>query len=207
MSPRRRILVVFAHPAFERSRLNRHLVEALSTVDGITFQDLYEIYPEFDVDPKREQSLLSEHDVIVLQYPMYWYSTPALVKQWLDLVLEHGWAYGENGHALEGKLMLVALTSGGPEAAYQPEGFHGHTIAELLVPMARTATLCGMQFLPPFVAHNAHRMGAGELRRHVADYRQLLEALRDDRLDLEEAAKRTRINANLAGMLRPMAEG
>ncbi|MHC5048843.1 MAG: NAD(P)H-dependent oxidoreductase, partial [Planctomycetota bacterium] len=99
----RRILVLFAHPAFEKSRVNRRLVGAIEQLEGVTVNDLYESYPDFDVDVEREQELLVAHEVLVLQHPLYWYSAPALLKEWIDLVLEHGWAYGAGGDALLGK--------------------------------------------------------------------------------------------------------
>ena len=101
-----KLLIVFAHPALERSRVNRRLVEAIGDLEGVAVHDLYEAYPEFDIDVRREQELLAAHDVIVLQHPFYWYSAPAILKEWQDLVLEHGWAYGRNGTALRGKSCL-----------------------------------------------------------------------------------------------------
>ena len=89
-----KVLILFAHPALEKSRVNKRLILAAGNIDNITLNDLYEEYPDFDIDIKREQQLLIEHDLIILQHPFYWYSTPALLKQWEDLVLEHGWAYG-----------------------------------------------------------------------------------------------------------------
>ena len=61
---------------------------------------LYAAYPDFMIDVKREQQLLLDHDIIVLQHPFYWYSSPAIIKEWLDLVLENGWAYGTGGSNL-----------------------------------------------------------------------------------------------------------
>src|SRR5690606_23594342 len=90
-----RVLVLFAHPALEKSRVGRRLLDAIQSVPSVQIHDLYEEYPEFDIDVEREQELLRSHDVIVLMHPLYWYSTPALLKQWFDLVLEHGFAYGE----------------------------------------------------------------------------------------------------------------
>ena len=65
------VLVLFAHPAFERSRVNRALVDEIRGVDNITVHDLYEAYPDFQIDIKREQQLLLQHDIIVLQHPFY----------------------------------------------------------------------------------------------------------------------------------------
>lgn len=80
------------------------------------------------------------------------------MKQWLDLVLEHGWAYGRTGRALAGKRMMQAVSTGGLEEAYRPNGFHGYRVAELLRPFEQTATLCRMSYLPPFVVHGSFRM-------------------------------------------------
>ena len=95
-----KILVLFAHPAFHKSKVNKMLVEGLADMEGVTFHDLYQEYPELEIDVKREQELLLDHDVIMLQFPLFWYSTPAILKEWQDLVLEHGWAFGSKGNKL-----------------------------------------------------------------------------------------------------------
>jgi glutathione-regulated potassium-efflux system ancillary protein KefG len=197
-----RILVLFAHPAFEVSRVNRRLAHAIATMPGITFHDLYEAYPDFDVDVRREQQLLVAHDLVVAQHPFFWYSTPALVKQWEDLVLEHGWAYGTGGTALEGKLWLSVITAGGRETAYRHGGHNRFTIRELLAPIEQTVRLCRMRFLPPFVVHGTHLMTEAEMDRHAADYRRLLDGLRDDRVDLSSVDDLPRLNHDLERVLR-----
>lgn len=202
-TPTRRVLVLFAHPALEKSRVNRRLVEAVSGLYGVTFHDLYEAYPDFHIRVEHEQRLLEEHDAVILQHPFFWYSTPALIKEWEDLVLEHGWAYGSEGKALRGKIMLSAITTGGREEAYQPEGFNRFTIRQLLAPIEQTARLCGMDYLGPSVVHGTHRMESEAIERHATEYRRLVEALRDDRLDLDAARRSTRINADLETVLRP----
>jgi glutathione-regulated potassium-efflux system ancillary protein KefG len=198
-----RVLVLFAHPALERSRVNRRLVEAVSGLAGVRFHDLYEAYPDFDVDVRREQALLVAHDLIVLQHPMFWYSTPALLKQWQDLVLEHGWAYGSGGTALAGKRVLSALTTGGGEGAYSHDGLNRFTVRELLAPIEQTVRLCGMEYLPPFVVHATHRLDASGIERAAAEYRALVLALRDERVDLAAAARSPRLNADLQAILLP----
>jgi len=191
-SSRRNVLVLFAHPAIHRSRVNRAMRDAVP--DGVRIHDLYEAYPEFDVDVEREQALLAAHEVIVFQHPFYWYSTPALVKQWLDLVLEHGWAYGSGGTALADKWMLSALTAGGRESSYRLDGSNRFTIRQLLAPLEQTARLCGMQWLPPFVVHGTHLLDDAGIRRHADDYRRVLTALRDGDLELDAVRDLARIN-------------
>ncbi|MEM1179723.1 MAG: NAD(P)H-dependent oxidoreductase [Acidobacteriota bacterium] len=181
----RRLLVLFAHPALEKSWVNKRLILEAQKIPGVTFHDLYEAYPDFSIHVEREQKLLESHDVIVLQHPIFWYQAPALVKEWLDLVLEHGWAYGSDATALAEKWLLQAVTAGGREESYGPDGLNRQTIREFLRPFDQTARLCGMDYLPPFVVHGTHSLEANALETHVEAYRRFLIALRDDQLDAD----------------------
>jgi glutathione-regulated potassium-efflux system ancillary protein KefG len=172
-----RVLILFAHPAYEKSRVHRQLAAAVRSLPGVTFHDLYEAYPDQDIDVAREQALLSANDVIVFQHPFYWYSVPPLLKQWMDLVLEHGWAYGSAGRALEGKVLQVAMTAGGREMAYGPEGFNRFTFREFLIPVEATARLCRMEFREPWVRAGTHEMTPVATQQAAADYATLIQRL------------------------------
>lgn len=191
-----KVLVLFAHPRLEKSRSNRALLRHLP--QEVTFRDLYELYPDFNVDVAEEQRLLQDHDVIVFHHPLYWYSAPPLVKQWIDLVLTFGWAYGPRGVALKGKVAFHVLTTGGPESAYQLEGFHGFTLAEFLRPLQRTMTLCGMTWLPPFVVHGTHRRTDEELEALGAQYGRLLTDLAAGHLHPDGLGALDRLNQAVA---------
>jgi putative NADPH-quinone reductase len=201
--PRRRILVLFAHPSLERSEANRPLAEAASRLEGVTLVDLYAEYPTFDIDVDREQRRLRVHEALVFLHPLYWYSTPSILKEWQDLVLEYGFAYGSAGTALQGKVFFSALTAGGPEPAYRAGGYNHFTIRELLQPLEQTAALCGMDYLPPFALFGARTaVDEGRIHRHVADWVRVLEALRDHRLDLAAARGLPKLNADLGAVIR-----
>ncbi len=196
--PVRRILLLLAHPSLDRSEVNRPMADAVVDIDGMTVVDLYAEYPDFQINIDREQQRLLEHDVIVFQHPLYWYSTPAILKEWQDLVLEHGFAYGSNGTALHGKIFFNALTAGGIEAAYCAEGYNHFTIRELLHPLEQTAVLCGMTYLPPFALFGSRSaVEEGRIGRHVADWMRVLKALRDDRLDIATAQNLPTLNSDL----------
>ena len=200
----RRVLVIFAHPVLERSRVNRRLLEAIRDLEDVTIHDLYEEYPTLNIDVKREQELLLAHDVIVFQHPFYWYSVPAILKEWQDLVLEHGWAYGHGGTHLRGKVTLNAITTGGPETAYKKGGYNRFTIRELMAPWDQTAYLCGMRFLAPFAVHAALKVVRDEdLDDCRATYRKLIQALRDDRVDIDRAAAAENLASELSTVLSP----
>jgi len=193
-----RTLLVFAHPALEKSRVHRRFLAEAAALSGIEVRDLYELYPDFDVDVEAEQRSLAGHDLVIVQHPLYWYSVPPLLKQWIDLVLEHGWAYGARGTALAGKGWLEIVSAGGPRDGYRTRGFHGLELRQFLAPLERTARLCGMDFLPPWALFGTHRLSAAELERAARAYRRLLEAVRDDRVDWAAAARFATLEEALA---------
>lgn len=172
-----RILVEFAHPAIQKSRINKQLIQVAKENKNVTLNDLYENYPDFFIDVKREQELLLAHDIIVWHHPFYWYSAPALLKEWMDLVLEHGWAYGEKGRMLEGKTVISVISTGGRREVYSKEGRNHFTINEFLVPFRQAANLCRMDYLPPFVVHGAHTIKNEEIAVYAEKYRKLLQML------------------------------
>lgn len=173
----KRVLILFAHPALHRSRANAALAEAVQDLEGVTFRDLYEEYPHLHIDVEQEQELLRQHDIIVWQHPFYWYSAPAILKEWLDVVLEHGFAFGENGTALRGKQAMSALTTGGSAEDYHQSGSNRFTMQQLLAPFDQTAHLCGMQYLEPFILHATASLGVDEIMQAAARYRERVLAL------------------------------
>ena len=194
----KKILILFGHPAFKRSAINAALREAVETLEGITFHDLYASYPDFLIDVFQEQKLCESHDVIVFQHPFYWYSTPSIIKEWLDLVLEYGWAYGATTRALAGKITFQALTAGGDSVNYRANGSNQFTIRELTTPYRATANLCGMDWLPPFAVLGIYRgVPKTERVRHAEDYRRTLIALRDNRLNLDQVRSGELLNQSL----------
>jgi glutathione-regulated potassium-efflux system ancillary protein KefG len=189
-----RILILFAHPALQKSRVNRRLIEYVRDIDGVAFHDLYEEYPDFHINVKHEQKLLTENDIIVFHHPVFWFSVPALLKEWMDLVLEHGWAYGKGGRALKGKKLLSVISTGARETLYRRESYNRHTIGEFLAPINQTAYVCGMEYLPPFVVHGTHMITKEETAAQGESYRRIITALRDGKIDLEAAKEFPRLN-------------
>jgi glutathione-regulated potassium-efflux system ancillary protein KefF len=159
--------VLAAHPNWRESRVNRRLLHAARSVDSIVVQDLYGSYPDYDIDIAAEQRRVAASPLLVLLHPIQWYSMPALMKLWLDDVLTHGWAYGHDGTALQGKDLWLVATTGGPESSYHPQGYNRYFFDAFLPPYEQTAALCGMRFLPPLMLHGANRASEGEIAAHV----------------------------------------
>ena len=157
--------------------MNKALITAAASLEGITIQDLYQQYPDFDINIKAEQALLEQADIVVFQHPVYWYSCPAIMKEWIDVVLQNGFAYGEKGSKLKGTKWLSAITTGGDNRSYSLEGTHHYAVEEFLKPFERTAAFCDMEFLPAFICHSATHLDAQQLERHTQSYLSRLRQL------------------------------
>lgn len=179
MDVRNKILILFAHPALHKSRVNRQMISAIQDVEDITFHNLYEEYPDFHIDVKREQDMLLDHDIYIWQHPFYWYSSPSIIKEWIDLVLKHGFAYGRTGTALKDKKIFSAITAGGRREVYEEGNMNNYTIQQFLAPFRQTAKLCNMVYMPPFVVHGTHLLAEDEIQSAALDYKKILISLRD----------------------------
>lgn len=158
-------LVIAAHPNMEGSTINSTWVKRLRKEEGeITVHELYAAYPDGKIDVEREQQLLLQHDRIVFQFPFYWYSSPSLLKEWQDVVLTYGWAYGSQGTNLQGKEFMLAISTAGPEAAYQAGGYNQYSMSELTKPFQAMANLTGMRFLPTFTVKGVRFLSSDEVQ-------------------------------------------
>lgn len=164
---RTHICAIVAHPALHQSSVHRALLSELRVLadrsDSYSVEsvDLYAEYPDFEIDVPREQARLTRADVILLQHPIYWYSAPALLKEWADLVLEYGFAYGSGKWALRGKAWVHFVSTGGSQETYRgftrPDGDYTTSLRDLLLPWQKTAELCQCRFLDPWAVADAHR--------------------------------------------------
>ncbi|MBU0480163.1 MAG: NAD(P)H-dependent oxidoreductase [Proteobacteria bacterium] len=151
----KKTLVIFAHPDVEHGSIaNRIILSHLSKMAGVEIRDLHKMYPDFKIDRQKEQKALLGADLIIFQFPFYWYSTPGILKQWQDEVLTYGFAYGSAGNKLDCKEFVVSTTIGGPAESYCSEGFNNFTVDELLKPLEQMANLAGMKFNRPIISHN-----------------------------------------------------
>jgi putative NADPH-quinone reductase len=175
------VIVLYAHPAPRRAPLMRALAGAAADLPGVLVRDLYELYPDFDVDGAQERALLEGARLVVFLHPIRWYGMPSLLKEWMDVVLLPGWAYGHpdperdgHGTALRAKgCWLVTSTGSGPEA-YRPGALHGRPFGDFLPPIEQAARLCGMDWIEPFVMHGAAGIADGAVEAHVAEFRRRL---------------------------------
>ncbi|NLS11878.1 flavodoxin family protein [Vibrio sp. SM6] len=194
----KRVLILFAHPSQQRSEVNVPMFHAAQRIDGVTCVDLYGEYPTYNIDIDKEQRRLLDHDVILFHFPLYWYSTPAILKEWQDLVLEYGFAYGTKGNALKGKTFLCAISAGGRETAYRHDGINHFTVRELLAPLEQMANLTQMDYLPPFMLYGARSAQEEQtIDGHIALWQTLLQQLQTDTLPFDTVREAATLNAHI----------
>ena len=117
--------------------------------------------------------MILTHDLIVLQFPFYWFNTTPLMKQWIDEVFASGFAYGPGGDKLQGKDFMVAITTGGSLERYANET--GFTLPDLLKPFEYTAKYCNMLYRHPFVVAD-YNIDDPHLQEAAVKYADLLKA-------------------------------
>jgi glutathione-regulated potassium-efflux system ancillary protein KefF len=170
------ILIISAHPYPQHSRASRALLDAVRDLSNIEIRSLYDLYPDFDIDIEAEQAALMRADLVVWLHPIYWYSVPAILKHYFDVVLARGWAYGEDGAALRGKHCMWAATTGGQASAYQESGAHQFPFEVYEAPVRQTAKFCGMVWERPLALHGAHVVSEDEIAASANQFRQRLVA-------------------------------
>ncbi|MDH6306710.1 putative NADPH-quinone reductase [Parabacteroides sp. PF5-5] len=129
-------LIIVTHPNLRESVVNKRWIEELNKYpDKYQVHDLYKTYPDEKIDVEKEQQLIESFDNIVFQFPLYWFSSPPLLKKWFDEVLTYGWAYGsKSGYKVGGKKIALAISAGIDEEDYSSTGKYRYTLKELTKP-------------------------------------------------------------------------
>lgn len=141
-----KILVISAHQDLAQSVSNRLILEELEKHFGskVSVRRLSDLYLDFNINVAAEQAALVEADIVLLQYPTFWFNTPAILKKWLDDVWTYGFAYGTGGDKLHGKKLFVSTTTGSPAQTY--DGKTEPLIEDLVKPVEVSALYCGFEW-------------------------------------------------------------
>lgn len=169
-------LIIVSHPNVDESSSQQFLIHSLPEDESsdITLHILEQTYPDGIIDIETEQNLLKEHDRIIFQFPFYWYSSPPLLKKWLDEVLTDHFAYGYRGNRLHGKEFGLVLVIGLPEKEYQTGGQEGFSISELTKPYQAMAHKTGMTYLKPLTVFQFPYQTEKEKMSLLVQYQQYL---------------------------------
>lgn len=141
------ILVVSGHTDLNNSVANKVILDKLEKdLPQAEFVYLDKLYPTYQINKETEQERLLKADIIVLQFPFFWYSIPSIMSRWIEEVFVHGFSHGANGYKLEGKKLVVSFTTGATEEMYQTGGLQNYSVEEFLPPLKQFANLCKMEW-------------------------------------------------------------
>jgi len=172
-------LIVVIHPNINESKINKRWVNELENhPDLYTVHNLYQAYPDGIIDVEREQKLIEQHDKIILQFPLYWFNSPPLLKQWLDEVFTYGWAYGSNsGHKLRGRKFALAVSAGIKEEDFSRDGRYQHSLQEILLPFEMTAKYVEADYQPFYAFYGAeYEVSDQQLEKSAKGYIDYLQS-------------------------------
>ncbi len=141
------ILVISGHTDLNASVANKTILETLEQrMPEAEIVKLDKLYPDFKIDVEVEQQRLLKADIIVFQFPIFWYSAPSLLERWMEETFRHGFSHGSTGNKLKGKKLVLSFTTGSPEAMYSRESPTGYTIEDFFPCYKATCKLCQMDF-------------------------------------------------------------
>ncbi|ANS41497.1 NAD(P)H-dependent oxidoreductase [Serratia inhibens] len=171
----KKTMLILAHPKFDESVVNKILIEKVMSNNDVYINNLSERYKDEKFDIEDEQRLLIQHERIIFQFPLYWYSYPAILKKWMDDVFTPGFAYGRKGELLGthlvGKQFSIVSTIGGVEQMYTPGGIVGSSVNELLRHLQATIEYVGGVYTyPHFVYGSAFVKNEEHLNQGVESY-------------------------------------
>ncbi|QBD81240.1 flavodoxin family protein [Ktedonosporobacter rubrisoli] len=137
-------------------------------------------------DVVAEQQKLHDADALILQFPLWWFSMPAILKGWVERVFAFGLAYGYKGEGnryrygeggFAGKRAILAVTVGGPEKDYSPRGIDG-PLEQLLFHVTHGMLFfSGMDVLPTHATYGADRATAADVDAAKIAWRLRVEQL------------------------------
>lgn len=141
------ILIVSGHTNLNDSVANKTILEELGNkLPEAEFDYLDQLYPDYKIDAAAEQEKLLKADIIVLQFPIFWYAMPSLMSKWMEDTFQHGFSHGKTGDKLRGKKLVASFTTGAPGEFYHHDAFMGYEIDEFLPFIKAACNLCGMEF-------------------------------------------------------------
>ncbi|MCY7008866.1 NAD(P)H-dependent oxidoreductase [Fusobacterium simiae] len=172
-------LIVVTHPDLKDSKVNKiWLKEAEKYSDKFTIHNLYELYPNEVIDVEKEQKIIEKHNSLVLQFPIYWFNCPPLMKKWLDEVFTEGWAYGKNGNKLLNRNIGLAVTAGIDEKNYSEVGKYKHSLKEILLPFEITFNYCSANYKGFNAFYSAEFEATDErIRNSISQYINFLNSI------------------------------
>lgn len=141
------VLIISGHTDLKTSVANKAILDTIGEqAPEFKIVKLDELYPDFKIDIATEQEKLLQADIVVLQFPVFWYSAPSILERWMEETFQHGFSHGSKGDKLKGKKLILSFTTGAPAEMYRKDGPMGYDIEDFLPCYKAMCALTQMQY-------------------------------------------------------------
>jgi glutathione-regulated potassium-efflux system ancillary protein KefG len=140
-------LLLFGHPEMASTGFQASLISRVQNDPRFEVRILSQEHREIGFIALEEQQSIESAKSVILHFPLFWYSMPAIVKEWIDTVFTLGWAFDQNGGLLKKLPFVCSVTTGAKLESYSSEGTNGHSLDTYLLHVQRTMSYAGMNYL------------------------------------------------------------
>ena len=162
-------VVIYGHPDYLNSFANKTILEQFSkNCPDAEIRNIAQLYPDGKIDVETEQKKLLEADVLIFEFPFWWYSCPSIMHKYMEQVLTHNFAYGPEGNALQDTKFILSFTTGGNREAYTKDGYQHYTIEDFMPQFIAMSNLTGMQLVDTIVSYGMVIMDPSDTD-HIAE--------------------------------------
>lgn len=173
-------LIILAHPNLANSRINKMLIQSIENESNVKVRNLYQLYPDFKINAAEELKFLRACDKIIYQFPLYLYGSPALLKEYQDVI----WTAASTGDNVVADLeifahkpFMIVASAGGPKESYQKDGRYRKSIDDIFLPFYLSAEYVKMEPKPSFCVYGAHHVSDEEINLAIQDYKNAINNL------------------------------
>lgn len=167
-------MVIFAHPYLEYSTSNKELINFYERHQHYEFRDIYEEYPDFHIAAFRERKRIFQFDRFIFHFPLVWFGVPPLLKLWLNEVLDQNWQKAGNENPLDGKSVIILITTISKESSFGRSGKYQYTTDELISELLVSLRAFNANISHIMVVYESEKLSKKEI---ILQKRKLLEIL------------------------------
>ena len=148
-----KILIVSWHTDIDNNSVaNKTILEKLEKkLEWAEFDYLCKEYPNYIFDIEKEHKKLMNADIIVFQYPLFWYAIPSILQKWIEDVFQHWFSHWRTWDKLTGKKLVLSITAWAPESAYEEDW--KNIFDKFINPAKHLCGLCNMEYVWKIVTY------------------------------------------------------
>lgn len=151
------------------------MIEAYQNLDNVTFRDLYEEYPEFNIQTSFERNLLRENEIIIFHFPLIWFGIPPLLKLWIDEVFDIRWFRNKiEERPLDKKDVYIVASAESAYQSFKQDGHEQFDAGIYLNSLIESIRICNMTFKGLITINNIEKLSDEESENYFRELRNIV---------------------------------